>query len=158
MQSWMKSAETSAEFRRQWIIWREAIYSRDNQVTAINNMIKVAITWEELLELLRIAVEDKQKEVIFGKIRELSGNDFEMWFDVFRTALVNQKNNEQKIAFGEMKKAKSNFIQWRRVRRFAYIYDKVKDEKAAFQEMKNMANSFTEKCIICKIMIGISKV
>jgi len=161
MQSWMESTETSAEFRRQWIAWREIVYSKDNQdnvSNVIDDMIKVAVTLEELLESLRIAVEDKQREVVFKKIRELASNDFEMWFDVFRMALVNQKNNEQKIAFGEMKKTKSNFVQWRRVRQFAYIYDETKNEKAAFQEMKNRANSFTEKSIICKIMTGISKV
>ena len=151
MEPWMTSPETSPEFLRQWIIWNWETHSRNDRVAVIDKMIKVAVTWEEWLELFRIALEDKQREIVFGKIEELAGNDFEMWFNAFRMALVSERKKEQRIFLERMKKAKGSFAQWQEVRQFACVYDETMDEKFAFQEMEMLARSPAEKYIVLKM-------
>jgi len=151
MQPWMTSPETSPEFLRQWIIWNWETRSKNDKVAVIDKMIKVAVTWKEWLELFRIALEDKQREIVFGRIEELADNDFEMWFDAFRMALVSERKREQRIFLERMKMAKDSFAQWERVRGFAYVYDETMDEKFAFQEMEMLARSPAEKYIVLKM-------
>ena len=103
--------------------------------------MKSAVTLKELLELFRIASEDKQREVVFERIKKLAGNDFEMWFDTFRMALVSEREKEQRSSLEKMKMAKGSFDQWRRVWQFAYMHDETKDEEVAFRKIKKLAGN-----------------
>ena len=153
MEPWMTSPKTSLEFRRQHKIWREATSSRDDRITAIDKMVKVAVTWEELLELLSITIEDKQGKIVLEEIKKLAGNDFEMWFDAFRMASIGGKKEEQKITFERMRKTKGSFSQWQKVR--GWSTHKTKYGKAAFEEMKSSANNLTEICKVWRVMLGL---